>query len=251
MNPNLINEFLYSDQMEPFAVALVLGAAFVLGAIHALGPGHGKSLMAAYLVGTRGRLKDVFLLAASFTIAHVFSVFVIGVITLVLTDFFWSETLNKWISLASGFMIIGIGLWLLISRIGSMKHHDHPHDHAHQHPHNHGHDPHFPAANISDLDLKKSILLGISGGIVPCPKALVILFLAISLHKIVLGLVLIIVFSLGLASVLATIGIILVKASHVLNTKLFENQIRIVPVAGSIIVLILGVLMTLAAWKNI
>ena len=213
--------------------------------------------MAAYLVGTRGRLKDVFLLAGSFTLSHVFSVFIIGMIALVATDFFWSETLNKWISLISGLMIVLIGLWLLLTRMRKLKTgHDHAeHHHTHEnHEHNHEHDHHHahpPTKIDGELDFRKSILLGISGGIVPCPKALVILFLAISLHRIALGLVIIIVFSLGLASVLATIGVVLVKASPLLQHKIFKQKIQIIPVLGSIIILAVGMLMTLAAWQNL
>lgn len=256
MDSNIINEILYSEQIEPLTFVLVLGAAFVIGAIHALGPGHGKSLMAAYLVGTRGRMKDVLLLAGSFTLSHVFSVFIIGMIALVVTDFFWSETLNKWISLFSGFMIVLIGLWLLFTRIRALKTgHNHDHHHHvpenHQHDHAHHHDHPAPTKIDGELDFKKSILLGISGGIVPCSKALVILFLAISLHKIGLGLLIIIVFSLGLASVLAGIGVVLVKASHLLQHKIFSQRIHIIPVLGSIIILALGVLMTLAALQNL
>ncbi|MBN1543180.1 sulfite exporter TauE/SafE family protein [candidate division KSB1 bacterium] len=251
INQNLINEFLYSEGVEPLTLVIVLAAAFVIGAVHALGPGHGKSLMAAYLVGTQGRLKDVWLLTAGFTLSHVFSVFIVGMIALILTDFFWSETLNRWIALFSGAMIILIGVWLLVTRLKAWKtgnthtHHAHPH---HTHHPGHLHVP--PGQKDGNLGFKKTVLLGVSGGIVPCPKALVILFLAISLHKIALGLLIIFVFSLGLASVLAAIGVVMLKASHLLHNKFFDNRIQIIPVIGSVVIIVLGVWMTIAAWSN-
>jgi nickel/cobalt transporter (NicO) family protein len=247
MNSDYINEILYTEQISPLAFVLVLVVSFVLGAIHALGPGHGKSLMAAYLVGARGRLKDVFVLAASFTFSHVFSVFIIGIIALLLTDFFWSETLNKWISLFSGLMIVAIALWLFFSRIRTLRRSSESElGHSHQHHHLHAR-----AETPEGLDLQKSIALGISGGIVPCPKALVILFLAISLHRVALGLLIIIVFSLGLAALLATIGIVMVKASHLLHNRFFDQRIQYIPLAGSVIILALGILMTITAWQNL
>jgi nickel/cobalt exporter len=242
MNSDYINEILYTEQISPLALVLVLVVSFILGAIHALGPGHGKSLMAAYLVGTKGRLKDVFILATSFTLSHVFSVFIIGMIALLLSDFFWSETLNKWISLFSGLMIIAIALWLFFSRIRTLRGRS---DGVHHH-----HIDAQPEAP-EGLDFKKSIALGISGGIVPCPKALVILFLAISLHRVALGLLIIIVFSLGLAALLAAIGFVMVKASHLLHHRFFDQRIQYIPLAGSVIILALGILMTITAWQNL
>ncbi|HOX87343.1 MAG TPA: sulfite exporter TauE/SafE family protein [bacterium] len=259
MSQDTINKVLYSEGLEPLTLLIVLAAAFVIGAFHALGPGHGKSLMAAYLIGTKGRLKDVLILTIGFTLSHVLSVFAIGLIALVLTDFFWSETLNKYISLVSGLLILLIGLWLLVTRMANWKKgtahshvhsSDHPHTHTsvHTHPHSNSHP--FPNAD-GKLGFKKTVLLGVSSGIVPCPKALVILFLAISLHKIALGLAIIVVFSLGLAAVLTAIGVIMIKASHLLQHQLLDNRIHIIPIIGSVIIIGLGVWMTISAWLNL
>ncbi|MBU1063230.1 high frequency lysogenization protein HflD, partial [bacterium] len=116
MNKDLLKEVLYYEQLSLTLIILVLIVAFILGAIHALGPGHGKSLMAAYLIGSRGRISDAITLTFSLTIAHVFSVFVVGLLALFLADFFLPETISKWFGLFSGIAIFFIGLWLFISR---------------------------------------------------------------------------------------------------------------------------------------
>ena len=287
MSENYIKEMLYSQQPDPLIIVLVLGISFILGAIHAMGPGHGKSLMAAYLVGSRSRLRDVFLLAGSITISHVISVIAIGVIALLLMDFFWSEKANMWLSLISGIFIIAIGIWLLIKRLtvwrktkavqettdpeekgdssGGFKiiseSHDHnslssqqghSHNHLHAHSHNHEHEPnkghqhHHYDTNVS---FWSNIWLGISAGLVPCPKALVILLLAISLQKTTLGIIIIVVFSLGLASALVVLGYILVKASHLLEGRFEDHRIQFLPVLGSAIIVGLGLFLTIRTWQ--
>lgn len=281
MSQDFLKEVLYYQNLNGGIIALVLGASFVLGAIHALGPGHGKSLMAAYLAGAGGRVKDAIIVAVSVTVSHIFSVIIIGFVALWVMDFFKTGPLSLWISLFSGVAILGIGLWLFIQRLGSYKnmhgkdrirqlpdriahlskkdplsgritaevsdtaHHDH---HSHRLKQNgdtgsgnpHGH-PHYYPQGIS---FWSNISLGISGGIVPCPKAIVILLLAISLQKITLGLTIISVFSLGLALVLVAVGIIMVKASHVLTGKIRNHRVMVVPVIGSVIIIGLGLFMT-------
>lgn len=257
MNEDFIKEALYSPEANPLFLALVLGVAFILGAIHALGPGHGKSLMAAYLVGVRGKIKDAIILALSITFSHVFSVIVIGFVVFLLMNVFWSEKISLWLGVISGIFICAIGLWLLIQRLHLYQvkqktisqaprhpvlenfHHDHHHHHSHaNHTHRHSY-------NDSNLSLWSNISLGISSGIVPCPKALVILLLAISLQKIILGITIITVFSLGMALVLMAIGITLVKASHLLKDRFQSKWTQLLPVLGSIIIIALGLVITL------
>jgi len=283
LSEDYIKEILYSQQITPLIIILVLGISFILGTIHAMGPGHGKSIMAAYLVGSRSRLRDVFLLAGSITISHVISVIAIGVIALFLMDFFWSEKANLWLSLASGMFIIAIGIWLLVKRFhvwkkskpvqvrtklekneelldrnelaseilnSNMVSHQHGQDHTHSHAHNHNHSKnHHHYHYNTNISIWSNIWLGISAGLVPCPKALVILFLAISLQKITLGIIIIVVFSLGLASALVILGFILVKASYLLKDRFDDHRIQILPVFGSVIIIGLGLFLTIRTWQ--
>ena len=290
MSEDYIKEVLYSQQMDPLIIVLVLGISFVLGAIHAMGPGHGKSLMAAYLVGSRSRLRDVFLLAGSITISHVISVIAIGVIALLLMDFFWSEKANMWLSLISGIFIIAIGLWLLVRRVnvwrktktvqdqsetgekenfsgkfritgvvcdhnmlapdsGLSNTYSHSYTHHHEHEQNGAHHHHHHHHYDTNVSVWSNIWLGISAGLVPCPKALVILLLAISLQKTTLGIIIIIVFSLGLAFALVMLGFILVKASHLLEGRFEDHRIQFLPVLGSVIIVGLGLFLTIRTWQ--
>ncbi len=244
MNDSIIREFLYRQELDPLTLAIVLGVSFILGVVHALGPGHGKSLMAAYLVGARGRIRDALVLALTITVSHVISVIAIGFIALLVMDFFWSEKINLWLSILSGLAIFGIGVWLLIKRIMSWTARwkdaksevKSSHNHDTGHPHTHSHQGYGPAVSLGS-----NITLGISSGIVPCPKALVILFLAISLQKTLLGIIIVSVFSLGLASVLVILGILLVRGSHLLKGRLEDRRIQLIPVMGALIIIGLGI----------
>jgi nickel/cobalt exporter len=262
MSEDFVKEALYRQELDPAFLALILGVAFVLGAIHALGPGHGKSLMAAYLVGARGRIQDAVILSLSITFSHIASVIIIGFVAFLLMDVFWSEKMSLWLGIVSGILITIIGIWLFIQRLrvwqlkrnyslypvrssgeknSAENNHDHHHpSSAHYSLHRHSHSSYDP--NIS---IWSNISLGISGGIVPCPKALVILLLAISLQRIGLGIFIISAFSLGMAMVLVGIGIILVKASHLLKNRFRSPRIQIIPLLGSIIIIILGFIVTI------
>lgn len=274
MNQDIIKEVLYYKEISPGMLILVLAIAFVLGAIHALGPGHGKSLMASYLVGSQGRIRDVFTLGITITISHIFSVVVIGFLALWLTNYFWTGNASIWLSLVSGIIIFLIGLWLFIKRfrlwksgykpansnpasesIDSLAHSQNStkntttHTEVHHHHHSPKHD--HEALNVHshqqydpELSLWSNIALGISGGIVPCPKALVILLLAISLQRINLGLAIISVFSLGLATVLIAIGIITLKASDLLKNKFENRKLQFLPLIGSVVIIGLGIFLT-------
>jgi nickel/cobalt transporter (NicO) family protein len=147
----------------------------------------------------------------------------------------------------SGITVFGIGLWLFITRLVAYKnpkpreHHEHEHEHEHDHDHDHAHHHHHHHPAEHHFSFWNNILLGISGGIIPCPKAIVILLLAISLQKITLGIVIITVFSMGLAAVLFTIGLIMVKAAHLLKNRLTDRRLRLLPVLASVIIFGLGV----------
>lgn len=293
----LINTSLTS----PSGVALALLAAFSWGAAHALTPGHGKAVVAAYLVGTRGTIKHAFFLGLTTTITHTAGVFILGLITIFAAQYILPEQLYPWLGVGSGLLVVVIGLSLFRGRLLGMKghphhhdhdqghshddshyhnhdhphdhddahdhghdhshdhdhdhahshdhNHDHPHDHDHDHDHHHPHDhsydhghshgehdhhhsslfhhhhhgddyghSHMPPGTDGEPITWRSLLaLGVSGGLIPCPAALIIMLAAVTLQKIGFGLLLILVFSLGLAGVLTAIGVMWVKARDLLN----------------------------------
>ncbi len=242
-----LKEALYQQNISSSVLLMILFVAFILGALHALGPGHGKSLMAAYLVGSKGRIRDAIVLALTLTVTHVISVLILGFLALWVADFFMPEKTAKWMGLFSGVSIISIGVWLFYSRFKAIKNSslDHSHDHCHpatpglnscSNSHDGVHHHHYD----SNFSVWQNIALGVSGGIVPCPKALVILLLAISLQKITLGILIVVAFSLGLSLVLVVLGIVMIKASHLIKGRLEGRSIQYIPIIGSVIIVGVG-----------
>ena len=233
-----------------FAFAVAVG----LGAFHALEPGHGKSLVAAYLVGSHGTFKHALLLGLVVTAAHTAGVYLLGLVTLYASNYIVPERLYPWIALISGVMITVFGGALLLRRhrdkhaIHSHQHHGHthhhhgPHDHE-SHSHGDAHHHHEPNQNVS---LKQLLVLGISGGIIPCPAALVVLLSAVSMQRIGLGLLLICAFSTGLAVVLVAVGMLMVYARRFMSR--FRGEGRIIahwlPLASSAFIFLIGVGLT-------
>jgi ABC-type nickel/cobalt efflux system permease component RcnA len=285
---------------------IIFGLAVLIGGIHALTPGHGKAMVAAYLVGSRGRVSDAVLLGGVVTFTHTISVVGLGLILLLVNNFVLPAGYQAALELLSGLLIVGLGAWLLWTRWRALRMeqravlapalvpaslaavpsagapasafappaslpagdthphshagymhvhaHDHAHDHDHapDHPHDHAHDGHShshdghththvppPGASLRDL-----IGLGVSGGLVPCPDALAILFLAVSVQQIGLGIALVGSFSLGLAFVLISIGVLLVKArgwlERVLPGRSGPGWAQWLPVVSAAVVIILG-----------
>ncbi|MDX6540076.1 MAG: nickel/cobalt transporter (NicO) family protein [Gaiellales bacterium] len=257
-------------QLTLLGALAALGLALVFGMVHALTPGHGKTMVAAYLAGTRGRARHALILGATVTITHTAGVFALGIVTLSLSQFIVPDQLYPWLNLASGVMVVGIGAfairdrlrrWLAAARprrsIAGAEHepghgHDHGHDHtpaiATAHAHDHGHDHgHGHSHDVpEELSMRSLIGLGISGGLLPCPSALVVLLSAIALHRLAFGLALIVAFSLGLASVISGIGLAVLYARK-LFTRLPSDHGRIVPllpILSAVIITVLGLVLT-------
>jgi nickel/cobalt transporter (NicO) family protein len=187
---------------------VLLLAAFGWGAVHALSPGHGKAMVAAYLVGTKGKPRHAVALGATVTVAHTIGVFMLGFVTLALSQYVLPEDLYPWLNLVSGALVVAIGLGVLRSRVRGG--HDHHHHHHPGHGHHHHHDDDHTVTNRSLLGL------GAAAGIIPCPSALVVLLGAIAQQEISLGLLLIVAFSLGLAGTLTALGLAVVYARKLL-----------------------------------
>lgn len=233
-----LSRFLKAPVMDPVMLLTAFITAFFLGAAHALSPGHGKAMVAAYLVGTGGRKKDAVLLGLIVTFTHVFSVLLLGVVVLYLSTYVLPAQILPWLTVASGALIFFTGFLLMIRRREHVHHHRHGDGHSendqHDHHHNHGH------------SLGSLLSMGIAGGMIPCPSALVVLLVSVSLHKIVLGMGLIIVFSLGLASVLVAIGIAVVSiAGFTSSVGRFSGVINLLPVFSAGLILLLGIVISI------
>ena len=225
-----------------FGVLLLsLAAALFWGSAHALSPGHGKAIVTAYLVGQRGTAKHAAALGLIVTATHTVGVFGLGLVTLALSQFIVPEQLYPWIGLLSGLLVIGVGASVLIGRARHRRAHAHGHHHHHGHSHDHG-----------DLSWRSLTAIGISGGLLPCPSALVVLLAAISLHRIGLGLLLIVAFSAGLALSITGIGLVAVLAKRTFAR--FELQGRVIgllPVASALVIVIAGAAMTARALPKV
>ncbi len=215
-------------------VFLALLLAFFWGAVHALGPGHGKSIVAAYLVGTRGTPRHALLLGATVTVTHTIGVFALGLVTLALSEFILPEQLYPWLNLASAVLVVGVGAAVLRARLTRRRH-------AHGHHHHH-----------HELSMRSLFGVGVSGGLIPCPTALVVLLAAISLHRVGYGLVLIVAFSLGLAASMTAIGLVAVTAKRLAGRlHLSGRVVGALPAVSALVILGLGLLMTVRALPKV
>ena len=260
-NASRLLAYLYEPARSPWVLLLALSLAVVLGGLHALTPGHGKTLVAAYLVGSRGTVKHAIWLGGIVTFTHTASVIVIGLLALFASQFVVPNVLLPILEVLSGLLVVLLGVRLLWQRWlafrgGESHEHQHDHDHNHLHSHDHadahahayehhhgdGHvHSHLPPAE--GIKLSNLLAMGISGGIVPCPEALGIMVIAIGLNRILLGLGLIVSFSFGLAAVLIAIGILLVRSRSFLERfgGVSSRWGSALPLASAIIVTILGI----------
>src|ERR1700749_1097581 len=135
-----LTRLLHQQQLTPWMIAAAIGIAFALGAAHALTPGHGKTIVAAYLVGSRGTLKHAAFLGAMVTFTHTVSVFLLGLATLFLFQYLVPQKVTQVLGAVSGLSIVAIGGWMLYKRLRGAGHsHSHGHDHEHSHDHSHEH----------------------------------------------------------------------------------------------------------------
>ncbi len=237
--------------------------AVLLGGLHAMSPGHGKTVVGAYLVGTRGTARHAAFLGLTVTVTHTAGVFALGVVTLLASEYIVPERLFPVLGLVSGAIVVVMGASLLLRRLravagrdshahGDDSHSRHEHesgsDHTHPHdptqPHSHGGVSHShlpPGADGSPVTWRSLLALGISGGILPCPSALVVLLAAISLHRVGYGLLLVVAFSAGLAAVLTSVGLAFVYAGRLLkSTGGFGRVGRVLPVFSALVITCAG-----------
>lgn len=273
-------ELIAVPEITPSIILFGLLIAFGFGALHALSPGHGKTVVGAYLVGSRGTVKHAVFLGMTVTITHTISVFALGVIALFASEYIFPEKLMPFLSFVSGLLVFFIGISLFKNRLFAAfgwtannqyahAHHPHSHDHDHDHEHHsHSHDghhhhhehehsghhhhhdglththggsthTHLPPEEISWRSL---LGLGISGGLLPCPSALVLMLSAISLNRIGYGLVLTLVFSFGLAATLTGVGLAFLFVGKFFDSpKLSGNRIiKALPVFSAFVISCVG-----------
>jgi nickel/cobalt exporter len=216
------------DHLGVWVILASLAAALFWGAAHALSPGHGKTIITAYLVGKRGKPRHAALLGLIVTATHTIGVFALGLVTLLLSRFVVPEELYPWLNLVTGVLVVAVGASVLRSRWRHSHHHHHHHEH--------------------ELSRRSLVAVGVSGGLLPCPSALVVLLAAISLHRIGFGLLLILAFSAGLALTVTGIGLVAVLARGAFRRVSFEGRaVSLLPAASALVILAAGVLMTVHA----
>jgi nickel/cobalt exporter len=264
---------------------LALLLSLSLGAGHAFLPGHGKTIMAAYLVGRRGSFKDVVTVGATVTITHTAGVLLLG-LAITSTAAFAPAQAERWLGVVSGLIVAGVGVGLVVSAVrhrrtsvlpllapaqkaltvGAPAHHDHlhppdhqpqPQEHAHAEvPHRHG----LFGRSHSRAPIEKGfskgglVGLGIAGGLVPSPSALLVLLAASALGRTAFGILLVLGYGLGMAIALSVAGLLLVKLRGRLDRIAASSRIRtterviaLLPVLTALLVLTVGSLLTLRA----
>jgi nickel/cobalt exporter len=244
---NALSDMLARGTSNPWIVVITLLAAVGLGALHAAEPGHGKTLLAVSLVGSRATPKQALLLAVGLTAAHTAGVIVLGGLLLVAARWIVPEAIYPWITLVSGSVVAILGAGALARFIRARRgiahaHGDDARSDDHDHDHDHRHDRGF--AGEQALSFRGVMLVAMSGNIAPCPAALVVLLAALALHEVAYGIAVVVAFSVGLAAVLTGLGIALVRGAAWISRKpAFETIATYAPLASACVISVIGAVM--------
>lgn len=256
-------------------ILLALVAAAAWGAVHALSPGHGKTVVGAYLVGSRGTPRHALFLGLTVSITHTAGVLALGLVILFASRTILPEQLYPWLTLVSGLLVAALGLTVLRQRLlglpafghhhddhdrGHDPAHDHHHDHEHSHAHAHGlphtHDGHShshvpPGTEGERVTWRSLLALGISGGLLPCPSALLALLGAVAVGRAGFGVLVVIAFSVGLAATLTGVGLLFLYAGRLLERRAVSSRwsglLQFAPAAAALAVTASGVLIVARA----
>jgi ABC-type nickel/cobalt efflux system permease component RcnA len=263
---NALSDVLARGAHDPIVILGALLLAVALGALHALEPGHGKTLLAVSLVGARATRRQALILASALTVAHTAGVLALGLVVLAALPQVATEQIYPWITLGSGIFVTILGARAVareVRRHLPIAHtHEHAHPHAHPHEHSHVHalgvehahdhsalddEAHARAHAIpggAPLTFRSAVIAAMSGNIAPCPAAFVVLLAAIQLHQIAYGLALIVAFSIGLAAVLTVLGVAVVRgASWLVARPQFDRVARWAPLLTATVIATVGSVM--------
>jgi len=244
--------------------ALYLLTSFWLGAVHAATPGHGKSIAAAYIVGARGRPVDALVLGIFVTLSHTSGIVLVAVLATLGSTWLIPQRVEAYLALGTGILVIGIGCWMLRTQMRLLPAPLAEHAPAHPHPHAHSHGPHYHSHGwgvthshdieaITQLRPKLAILLGlgIAGGLLPDPGALAILLAALASGKLILGLLTVLVFSVGFASVLIVVGLVAARVGQLILTWLSSRWVGWIQIGAALLILVVGLVLTANAWRTL
>ena len=231
--------------LSTLVVLVSLLLAVFWGAAHALSPGHGKTIVSAYMVGSRGTPWHAALLGLITTATHTAGVFALGGVTLLLSQWIVPDRLYPWLDLSAGVLVVGVGAFVLAARARHARahHQGHHHHHGPDHEHGHGH---------AHSERRSLLAVGISGGLLPCPSALVVLLAAISLHRVAFGMLLVLAFSVGLALAITCVGLVAVLAKRAFAR--FDGNGRllsVLPAVSALVIVIAGVAMVARALPKV
>ncbi|MFC6021718.1 cobalt transporter [Plantactinospora solaniradicis] len=253
-----ISDRLQSLVSAPGVPPLAFALAFLAGAGHAVAPGHGKSLAAAYLVGSRGRIRDAAWLGGSVAVMHTLSVLVIALAWtfLSLADVIRMPQLTTWLELVAGLLVVATGLWLVRRHLHAAAHphrHAHPDQHSHSHGHDHDHDHGHPHSHAHDHGKRPGlVLLGISGGLTPSPAAFLVLVTGLFIGRAGFALLLVLTFGIGMAVVLFGVGLLAIAGNSVVvrgarSHALLRQATRVAPVLAAAGITVFGIGLTTVA----
>jgi len=259
-----------------------VASSFWAGAAHAATPGHGKTIAAAYIVGARGKPIDAVILGIFVTLSHTSGIVLVGVLASLGSTWLRPQRIEAYLAVAVGLLVVALGLWMLWTQRdlvalamgesgdgtdrADARPHDHSHDHDHDHPHGHGygepvvwHSHGFGKVHAHRLDvvvenrpkLPVLLALGIAGGLLPDPAALALLLGALSSGKLLLGLVTVVVFSLGFAATLVVVGIVAAKVGERVLDWLASIWMIRLQIATSLLIVGMGVVLTIRALSEL
>ncbi|MEV0128919.1 hypothetical protein AB0H83_10675 [Dactylosporangium sp. NPDC050688] len=241
-------------ELTPWVGLLAVGLALALGAAHAALPGHGKTVMAAYLAGRQGRPRDALTVGATVTLTHTGGVLLLGLL-LTTAAGLAGETVLGWLGVTSGVLVAAIGVSMLLSRRAAGHDHthgggehpydhspDHSHDHSDSHDHSHGHGSRDHGHGAGRPSRLAVVGMGIAGGLVPSPSALVVLLGAVALGRTWFGVLLVLAYGFGMAATLTAAGLLLIKVRDrwPARLRLSARLTRLAPTGTAALVLLVG-----------
>jgi nickel/cobalt exporter len=242
---------------------LYLLTSFWLGAVHAATPGHGKTIAAAYIVGVRGRPVDALVLGIFVTLSHTSGILLVAILAALGSTWLVPQRVEAYLAVGTGILVIGIGCWMLRTQMHLLPASEEEHVHTQPQAHPHGHGPHYHshgwgASHSHDIEAitqdppKLAILvgLGIAGGLLPDPGALAILLAAIASGRLILGLLTVLVFSLGFASVLVVVGVVAARLGQLILAWLSSRWVGRVQMGAALLIVVVGLILTANAWRT-